>query len=98
MRPSHRFVFGSPQCDSGLRIERQCRAINGCLFANSLRFARISPRFPVNNRAMTRHARIGMLDLRGADVRPITFTSRVLTRRAVLFPNLLTMAPVNPHL
>ncbi|WP_321805981.1 hypothetical protein [Burkholderia sp. BCC1993] len=98
MLPSHRFIFGQRQHDLKPRIERQCRAINGCRFANSPRFDRISPRIPVNNPAITRHARIGVVDRRGADVLLIAITCRALAHCAVQFPNLLTMVPVNPHL
>ncbi|WP_175687523.1 hypothetical protein [Burkholderia anthina] len=97
-RPSHRFVFVPLPRDSGRRIERQCCAINGFRFANSLQFNRISRQIAVNSPAITWHSRIGIRALRGADELLLAFTVRAFTQRSARFPNVLTMAPVNPHL
>ncbi|WP_269503346.1 hypothetical protein [Burkholderia sp. IMCC1007] len=97
-RPSHRFVFVSLRRALGPRTEPQCRAINGLRFANSLQFDRISPRIAVNSPAITLQSRIGIRALRGGDGLPTTITARAFTQRIALFPNVLTMAPVNPHL
>ncbi|ABO56672.1 conserved hypothetical protein [Burkholderia vietnamiensis G4] len=97
-RPSHRFVFGPPTRDSASRIERQLPAIKRARFTHSSRLPWIWRRIAVNERVIRVARRTAICDLRGADVQRARITARALRRLAIGLPNLLTMAPVNPHL
>lgn len=68
-----------------------------CRFGKSPRFIHVSRRFPVNRRAIACRMCVSAGELRGACADDVSITFRRFAHSRAQFPNVLTLAPVNPH-
>ncbi|MBN3818406.1 hypothetical protein G3N57_18120 [Paraburkholderia sp. Se-20369] len=80
------------------RIAAARGAIAACHSGKTPRFIRMSCRFPVNSAVIACRAVAPARDARGACAACVFITFCVFAHSSAQFPNILTIAPVNPHL